>query len=76
MSLLLPHQMLLHNLGGKVTPEMGRIYIGKEKALDLLRQITGQDFGENVKEWTQWIGQHKDEFYLLMKKKEIKIEIG
>jgi len=71
MSLILPHQLLIANLEGRVSRQMRRIYIGKAKALKLLRNISDQDFGEDAKAWAHWIGAHKDEFYEAMRSKEL-----
>ena len=75
MSLLLPHQMLLQNLAGTISADNKRVYISREKAIAYLRQITDQDFGDDVKAWKHWVGAHKDEFYELMDRKGVKIRV-
>ncbi|CAG0942668.1 hypothetical protein ANRL1_01026 [Anaerolineae bacterium] len=75
MSLLLPHQMLIQNLAGTISADNKRVYISREKALAYLREITGKDFGDDVKAWSQWVGTHKNEFYELMQQKCVKISV-
>ena len=54
MSRLTLYQGLLLNLEGKIDPAR-REYLSKEKALELLRHHTRQDFGSDVAAWKAWI---------------------
>lgn len=51
-------QMLLLNLQGKIAPNR-REHRTKEQALEALRELTGQDFGDDVEAWRRWIREHK-----------------
>jgi hypothetical protein len=45
------------NLAGELG-EGRREYLPREKALELLRERTGQDFGFDVQQWRKWIRAH------------------
>jgi hypothetical protein len=62
MSLLRIHEMYLKNLEGTISQEHTRSYLPKEEALEELRQITGLDFGYDVKKWSDWIDSNLDRF--------------
>lgn len=48
---------LLMNFRGCCEPS-GRNYLPKNKAYDLLKHHTGEDFGDNFDKWEQWIDEH------------------
>jgi hypothetical protein len=53
---LTPTQLYLKNLKGEIPSYMRREYRSKEQALEMLRAMTGQDFGFDVQRWEEWIG--------------------
>jgi hypothetical protein len=55
MSLLLPLERLLVNLEGDVDPGYVFIYVPRDKALQGLKEQTGQDFGYDAKRWREWL---------------------
>lgn len=55
MSLLLPLELLLVNLEEDVDPGYVFIYVPRDKALQWLKEETGQDFGYDAKHWRQWL---------------------
>jgi hypothetical protein len=55
MSLLLPLERWLVNLEEDVDPGYLFIYVPKATALKMLKDQTGQDFGEDAKRWRQWL---------------------
>jgi hypothetical protein len=58
MSQLMPLEGLLLNLKQEIPPHRRREYLPKERALELLKQWTGQDFGDDVAAWERWIAEH------------------
>jgi hypothetical protein len=57
MSHLTPLEGFLQNLAGKI--EKGRReYLPREEAYKELKEITGQDFGYDVRKWREWIKAH------------------
>lgn len=58
MPRLRPFQLLLQNLEGKISPDAGRHYRTKERALAELKQQTGQDFGDDVEAWRRWLREN------------------
>lgn len=58
MSQMMPLEGALKNLKQEIPPERRREYISRERALELLKQWTGQDFGFDVAKWEAWIAQH------------------
>lgn len=62
MSLLTPAQFLIHNLEGKVGSKSPRIYLPPDKALEVLRRISGEDFEFDGKQWRAWIRQNQETF--------------
>jgi hypothetical protein len=50
-------QLLIANLGDEL-PRLTRGYIPKERAYEILKESTGQDFGYDVKAWKKWITLH------------------
>lgn len=63
MSKLLPFQGLLLNLSGKIRPQLRREYLTKDRAYELLKEWTGQDFGYDVKKWSSWIAKNRKKLY-------------
>jgi hypothetical protein len=65
MPRLSPETVALRTLRGEQVP--ARCRITREQAQDLLRRITGQDFGEDADKWTAYLrvlprdGQNDDE---------------
>jgi hypothetical protein len=55
MSHLKPHQGALKNLKQEIPSSRRREYLTREKALELLKAWTGQDFGFDVQKWEEWI---------------------
>jgi len=55
MSLLLPLERWLVNLEEDVDPGYLFIYMPKAAALQMLKDQTGQDFGDDAKGWRQWL---------------------
>ena len=51
-------RMLLLNLQGKI-PEGRREHRTKEQALEALRKLTDQDFGDDVEAWKRWLREHE-----------------
>jgi hypothetical protein len=52
---LTPSRLCLKNLKREIPAYMRREHMSSEKALELLRAMTGQDFGSNVQRWEEWI---------------------
>jgi hypothetical protein len=61
MSLMLPHEILIANVRGRVGKD-GRAYVPVEEALAILRRTTGQDFGRDADAWERWIKDHLKEW--------------
>ncbi|NJR31863.1 MAG: hypothetical protein HC778_02025 [Chamaesiphon sp. CSU_1_12] len=55
MTRLLPLQILIKNLKGEIPASQVKIYISKDRAYQLLKEWTGQDFGEDIKAWQAWV---------------------
>ena len=62
MSQLMPLEVLLLNLKQEISPVRRREYLPKERALQLLKEWTGQDFGDDVAAWERWIAEHGENF--------------
>lgn len=58
MSRITIFQDLLMNLAEEFEEYMME-YLPKEEAHRQLKQLTGQDFGYDVKQWRQWIRENK-----------------
>ena len=54
MSRLYPLEGLLLNLKEEIQPGR-REYLPRDRAYELLKERTGQDFGYNVGAWEAWI---------------------
>ena len=55
MSHLLPLEGLLKNLKQEIPQSHKREYLTRERAYELLKCWTGQDFGYDVDAWGEWI---------------------
>jgi hypothetical protein len=53
-----PLEGALKNLKQEIPPARLREYIPRERALELLKQWTGKDFGYDVEKWEAWIAQN------------------
>jgi hypothetical protein len=51
-------QGLLLNLDQEIE-RWDRSYLTREQALQMLRRVTGQDFGYNTHEWKEWLKANK-----------------
>lgn len=54
MSRLLPYEGLLRNLRGEIE-EGRREFLTKEQALERLRELSGEDFGDDPAAWEEWV---------------------
>lgn len=59
MTRLRPFQILLMNLDEKISSSNIKIFLPKEKAYEILKEKTGQDFGYDVSEWRLWLIENK-----------------
>jgi hypothetical protein len=59
---LLPHTLCLMALRGRKTIH-GSPLPSKEDAIGQLRRLTGQDFGEDVERWAEWLKHNRKRFY-------------
>jgi hypothetical protein len=60
MTRLLPLRGLIMNIKGELSQTQRRLYIPKERAYELLKALTGQDFGEDIEAWENWVNEHLD----------------
>jgi hypothetical protein len=52
-------EIAISNLKGEIKREgYSRIVLSKEQAIDLLRRATGQDFGDDIAKWEEWVAEH------------------
>jgi hypothetical protein len=58
MTQILPLQGLILNIKGEIPQTQRKLYIPKERAYELLKAWTGQDFGEDIEAWTSWVKKH------------------
>jgi hypothetical protein len=58
MTRVTPIAGLLANLDPK-TSLHGRAYLPRDRALQLLKEWTGQDFGYDVTAWEEWLRTHR-----------------
>jgi hypothetical protein len=58
MCRLYPDEIVLLNLDGKVRRN-SRIFRSKEAAYKILKELTGKDFGYNVRAWRRWLKKHQ-----------------
>lgn len=69
MSRLTPYRGLLMNLRGEIPQERARQYLPPERAAELLRQKTSQDFGLDADRWEAWlranVAEYRDELDLM-----------
>ncbi len=54
MSRYSERKLLLLNLERKIPEWRTRDFMNRERALELLREMTGQDFGYDGSSWRQW----------------------
>ena len=59
MSLSGIYQLLLHGLEGMSDPNTLH-YVSREAAYQELKERTGQDFGQDVEKWREYIRAHRD----------------
>ncbi len=59
MTRLTPIQLLLCNLDPRTAPK-GRAYMPPDVAHQRLKDLTGQDFGNDAQAWRRWLREHKD----------------
>jgi hypothetical protein len=59
MGMLTPLQGFLLNLKQEIEPG-SREYLTKEQALEMLKRVTGQDFGYDAEKWQLWLQKNKD----------------
>ena len=52
-----PTTVAIRTLRGDPLPP--RALITREQAVEWLRQVSGQDFGDNAGEWTEWLKQNR-----------------
>jgi hypothetical protein len=45
------------NLAGEI-PEGRREYLSPAEALDMLKRVSGQDYGYDLKAWKQWLKEN------------------
>jgi len=60
MSYLTPLQGALKNLRQEISPERRREYLSKEQVLQLLKKLTGKNFGFDAEKWEAWISDNVD----------------
>jgi hypothetical protein len=60
---LLPHQAYLATLKRPWAWDQMLRRPAREQALRELRNLTGQDFGDDVEKWQEWIEQNVETFY-------------
>jgi hypothetical protein len=58
MTRLLPLQGLIKNMTGEISENNMRVYMPKEKAYELLKEWTDQDFGQDIEAWKDWVKKH------------------
>ena len=56
---LTPIERLLKNLKEEIPPYMRREFLPKDVAYEKLKQMTGQDFGNNIEQWETWIREQE-----------------
>jgi hypothetical protein len=54
---MLPAELYCRNLEGSIEPWRME-YMSPEEALRRLKNMTGEDFGSDVKRWREWFGKH------------------
>ena len=52
---LTPVEGLLKNFKGEIPPHMRREFLPREVAYEKLKAMTGQDFGDDIVAWEDWI---------------------
>ena len=57
MSRLTLEQIFLYNQSGNIQRPHPQ-YMGKRKAYEGLKTVTGQDFGKNVEMWEEYLKKH------------------
>lgn len=70
MAHLLPLEGLLKNLKQEIPSYRRREYLTRERAYELLKQWTGQDFGFDADKWGDWVHENQDLIYKRMRQKE------
>jgi hypothetical protein len=43
---------------GEISENNMRVYMPKEKAYELLKEWTDQDFGQDIEAWKDWVKKH------------------
>jgi hypothetical protein len=57
---LFPDELALANLKGQI-PEDERGYSPREEAYASLKEMSGEDYGDDVEAWTRWVESQKAE---------------
>lgn len=57
---LKPEELFIENLAGNISKETMQ-YMTKERALDMLKKASGEDFGYDVDQWKSWLDQKSGE---------------
>lgn len=55
MSQLLFFEGLLKNLRQEIPPDRRRTFLTRDRAYELLKERTGEDFGYDADRWEQWL---------------------
>lgn len=63
MSRLTPIQGALMNLRQQIPRDQGRLYLTAEEAAELLKRLTGKDFGLDADKWEQWVAQNGEKHH-------------
>jgi hypothetical protein len=58
MSRIPPYKLLIMNMEHNIQ-EGRREYMPSDKALELLKSLTGQDFGDDIEAWKKWLKDNK-----------------
>lgn len=71
MSRLTPEQYLLLNLEQQIPSDNDVHYLTREQAYQALKNMSGEDFGYDVKAWRKWLrAHHKQRLADLLRKNE------
>ncbi len=53
---LKPEELFIENLAGNISKETMQ-YMAKERALEMLKKASGEDFGYDIEKWKSWLNQ-------------------
>lgn len=71
MSMIYPDAWIIKSLRGQIPRENERLYVGVDKAIEIVVELSGVDFGGDVEKCVAWVESDRRRFLeLFMRRKD------